>query len=552
MKKKIRPLLVFLLLLAFALQGCTGRAQDVSEDTQETAEEQAPEETGKNKPKRPAAQAEEDKGSEAKESLARRLCGKYSFHATAEDQYYMMDVVAFGDNLYAFCGYAMEEEGADPCLYSFWASEFIPFDAADLRSTEADSVEVNQLCFSIMSNAGKYWGAGNEGTITWTADGLLFEGFSGEDFLCPPSDHRLFEKDERADDAFPYLSNGKAGNEKLEGYWKQRDAKVPLYLDFDGDNLYVYQKDSSTEVYFAGGSYTLQEGTISYQASFLGNGGEPTLYEIHYETDGVTLMTQTDEPLGRDTELLCEFDKIEAEDVPVITMEEVTFTDDSFGMFSEGINEEIPDEVDGFYGIWISAVKDYEKAVTEAEKVADRGYAAYVCFSPEWEKMNQDPYYCVTTGRYDTEDEAKRALDGVKKLGYPDAYIKHTGKHKYITVTYTNYGDMEYEVKEDEVILKNVEVSLSNVWYPGIEDAPGYTKKLIIDRNTVFDKTCETEFFGHYEEGDTVFDWFVRNDELLNTDPEEYALYGPALSGVFEIGVNGDHVDRFFGSYWWD
>lgn len=549
MKKTI---IALLLLFALVLTGCGAKSQETTEPAQESTEDQEQEAAGKPKPKRPAAEAAGDEESQAAESLAKRLCGKYSFYAKAEEQYYMMDVMTFGDNLYAFCGYAMEEEDGEPCVYSFWASEFVPFDATDLKSTEADSVEVNQLRFSVMSNAGQFWDAGNEGTITLTDQGLLFEGFSGEDFLCPPSDHRLFEKDDRVEAAFPYLSEGQAKDDNLQGYWVQQDAEVPLYLHFDGGNLFLYRKGSSQEVYFGGGSYSIEDGTISYQASFLGSGGMPYEWDIHYETDGVSLLIHTDESLAPDMDLLCDFEKIDESDVPVITMEEVTFYDDSFGPLAEGVNETIPDQADGFYGIWIAATKDYEKAVAEAEKVSKQGYSTYVCFSPEWEKMNADAYYCVTTGQYDTEEEAKRALDGVKKLGYPDAYIKHSGKHKYITVTYTNYGDMDYEVKEDEVILKNVEVSLSNVWYPGIENAPGYTKKLIIDRDTVFDKTCETEFFGHYEEGDTVFDWFVRNDELSNTDPEEYIMYGPALSGVFEIGINGDHVDRYFGSYWWD
>ena len=32
----------------------------------------------------------------------------------------------------------------------------------------------------------------------------------------------------------------------------------------------------------------------------------------------------------------------------------------------------------------------------------------------------------------------------------------------------------------------------------------------------------------------------------------KYMEKGPALKGVFEVGITGNHVDAFYGSYWWD
>ena len=29
-------------------------------------------------------------------------------------------------------------------------------------------------------------------------------------------------------------------------------------------------------------------------------------------------------------------------------------------------------------------------------------------------------------------------------------------------------------------------------------------------------------------------------------------MHGPALKGVFEVSITGDHIDKFYGSYWWD
>jgi hypothetical protein len=49
-----------------------------------------------------------------------------------------------------------------------------------------------------------------------------------------------------------------------------------------------------------------------------------------------------------------------------------------------------------------------------------------------------------------------------------------------------------------------------------------------------------------------VLEWFLKNDELAKADFDSYSGGGPALLGVFDVSVTGDHVDRFYGSYWWD
>ena len=38
----------------------------------------------------------------------------------------------------------------------------------------------------------------------------------------------------------------------------------------------------------------------------------------------------------------------------------------------------------------------------------------------------------------------------------------------------------------------------------------------------------------------------------MEEDPDGYSTNGMPLTGVFEVGINGSHIDRFFGSYWWD
>ena len=152
----------------------------------------------------------------------------------------------------------------------------------------------------------------------------------------------------------------------------------------------------------------------------------------------------------------------------------------------------------------------------------------------------------------ESEEEAEAALEAVK-TSYPDAYVKFTGVRKFISVVYINYGDTKFDVSSDKVVIKDAQVSETNVWYPGCEDVgTGYIMNLEIDRNTVFDDTCDTDVFANYEAGDKPIDWFIRNYDLSVNDPDAYIAEGPALSGVFEVGINGDHIDRFFGSYWWD
>ena len=75
---------------------------------------------------------------------------------------------------------------------------------------------------------------------------------------------------------------------------------------------------------------------------------------------------------------------------------------------------------------------------------------------------------------------------------------------------------------------------------------------LIIDKDTTFDPSCNMSFFGNYEKGQSVLEWFLKNDELAKFDPDSYSSGGPALLGIFDVAITGDHVDRVYGSYWWD
>ena len=76
------------------------------------------------------------------------------------------------------------------------------------------------------------------------------------------------------------------------------------------------------------------------------------------------------------------------------------------------------------------------------------------------------------------------------------------------------------------------------------------TETLIIDGNTSFDDSCDMSFFGNYEDGQTPLKWITDNLRLLDDDPDGVAPM--TLLGVFEASVTDDHIDRIYGTYWWD
>ncbi len=83
-------------------------------------------------------------------------------------------------------------------------------------------------------------------------------------------------------------------------------------------------------------------------------------------------------------------------------------------------------------------------------------------------------------------------------------------------------------------------------------DGETVTADLIVTEDTVFDRSTDPESFGNYKKGDTPYEWIVRNYNLMKDDPDQYQMYGPALSGVFEVGLDDNKITAYYGSYWWD
>ncbi|MCR5331185.1 MAG: hypothetical protein K6E62_08350 [Lachnospiraceae bacterium] len=504
---------------------------------------------------KPSGEAEEKDAAEersAGRSLAQRMAGKYSYHCSNDDdsdEFYIMDVAPFGDNLYAFCGQVMPESYESLSPYSFWVSEFIPYDADEVTSTDGDTVTVNELRFSVMSNVGKYWDAGYRGTITLTDDGLVFDGFDQEGFLVPDyDDSRLFLKDDRVENAFPYLHDGN-GNDELEGLWMLDSKGDDLYIKFSGANMYMYDKDPGSEVFYAAGGCDYNQGSFDCLASRIDNGGMPFELNCDYKADGDTLTLGFTDPgdLPREIPINGTYKRVKDDRVHVTTMDEVELTSDSFGMYGGSRNYDELKRQD-YYGVFVSSARSPEGCTPTVNKLEEAGFIREpVVYTPDFSELNPEPYYVVTAGLFTLESDAEETLAKVKKAGFTDAYVKYAGTYTGDKYWYTMHGGERIDVLKDGVMLSGVSLTI-----PYHTDEEPVTAYLLVTEDTVFDRSADLESFGNYEKGDTPYEWIVRNFKLMNDDPDQYQMYGPALSGVFEVGLDDNKVSKYYGSYWWD
>ncbi len=557
MKRSI-AIIITGLISAALLAGC-GRSKsaelDLKEKTaalKEKADEKENAEVDKQDEEKPSDKKEDTDTAEEREagkSLAQRMAGKYSYHNSDEDgneEFLTMDVVPFGDNLYALCGQAMPEDNESLSPYSFWVSEFIPYDADEMTGTDGDTVTVNELRFSIMSNAGMYWDAGYKGTITLTDDGLVFEGFVQEGFLVPDNDvSRLFLKDDRVEDAFSYLKDDKTnGPEELQGMWENGD----LYIEFSGSNMYMYKKNPDKEVFFAAGGCDFHAGSFDCVGNLINTGGMPFEFTGEFKTDGNELTLRVQGPDGPD--LLPEqesYRRVPDRGVHVTTMDEVKFTSASFGMYG---GDQDYDELkkQDYYGVFVSSAKSKEDCIPTMNRLEKADfYMEPVVYTPDFSELNPEPYYAVTAGLFTSESDAEETLAKVKKAGFTDAYVKKAGTYIGDRYWYTMHGGEKIDVLEDGVMFSGV--SLSIPYYTHGESVTAY---LLVTEDAVFDDSANLEYFGNSEKGDTPYEWIVRNYKLMHDDPDQYLQYGPALSGIFEVGLDKNKITTYYASYWWD
>lgn len=552
LKKHILTMLISLFVLGSLLAGCSSDAatkpSDKPEEEVSETKDEKPDKNNKKKDRK-----KKDKGSDeatAGNSLAARLCGKYVGFPpedSGSDVLLSLDIMQFGDNLYAYCGEGYPGDNGIN-VYTYWATEFIPFDAGDLISPSKDSVKVLAVSFSNMSNNGFYWDPGAAGTITLKGDTVVFEGFTEVSFLCPDGPSGTFTRDERAEAAFGYLGDKTKTDEEVQGLWAT-GTDDPMYIKIDGCNVYVYQKSAGYPVGFIGGGCDFSDGEFKGSMNRFGYGHQPIELTAKYALDGDTLKVTFEDDagpfsIGHEMSL----HRVSEADVRVGSVEEIRYDADAFGAFGQFWND-ILGNSEGFLGVWTAAVTDRDEAIKKAKKLGDEGFYGYVAYSPEWEGLNPEPYYCVTADKVYYEEDADYLLSLVKAKGYKDAYVKSTGKRKNAIIGYTNYGDTNMDVSDDRVILENFAVYSPYSWRPEDETEDPHRMTLIIDKDTVFDDKCETQYFSHYEDGDKPLDWFIRNHKLAENDTEGVEM---GLRGLFEVSVSGYHVDRVFGTYWWD
>ena len=155
-------------------------------------------------------------------------------------------------------------------------------------------------------------------------------------------------------------------------------------------------------------------------------------------------------------------------------------------------------------------------------------------YTPEWENLNKDSYWCVTVGKSAIKYRAEELIADVEQAGYKGAYVKYTGERLSHRIYYYLYSPSDAAITPSKVTLEDV----TTVELSGTEEDEG-PMTLIVDADTVFDKTCDMQYFPGYKEGQSPLEWFNSTS-------------GEDLMGVFEVSIEGKHVESFYGSYWWD
>jgi hypothetical protein len=196
----------------------------------------------------------------------------------------------------------------------------------------------------------------------------------------------------------------------------------------------------------------------------------------------------------------------------------------------------------------VSSSKTREGCTPTVDKLEEAGFMREpVVYTPDFSELNPQPYYVATAGMFISEKDANDTLAKVKKAGFTDAYVKYAGTYTGDKYWYKMNGSEKIDVLKDGVMISGVSLSI-----PYLTDAKSLTANLLVTEDAVFDSSADLGSFGNYEKGDTPYEWIVRNYKLMNDDPDRYQMNGPALSGVFEIGLEDSKITTYYGSYWWD
>ncbi len=187
-----------------------------------------------------------------------------------------------------------------------------------------------------------------------------------------------------------------------------------------------------------------------------------------------------------------------------------------------------------FFGLWVGAFKERQEALDLVDDLQEKGMEAYSIYSLEFENLNDEPYWCVTIGKSGSEPEAQAYIKDAEKMGYKEAYVKYTGERLSHRLYYYAYGTTGIDITSSKITLNEVDTEELS----GTAESEG-PMTLVIDQDTVFDKTCDMQAFNGYKKGQSPLEWFN-------------GVSGEYLMGVFEVGITGNHIDSFYGAYWWD
>jgi hypothetical protein len=214
-----------------------------------------------------------------------------------------------------------------------------------------------------------------------------------------------------------------------------------------------------------------------------------------------------------------------------------------------GIHEKavLPESPDNVYGVFVMASKNSDDCLDTEMALNDAGfYDEFVVYTPDFSDLNPKPYYAVTAGFFNTEEEAKKCFSEVKAAGFRDAFVKAAGKYIGGEYLYTMTSTEGISVNEDYILLQDVSVSLP---YP--LECENSKMDLYVYKDAEFTKDGDLGTFTNYEKGETPYEWIRKNLKLSETDPEAYSE-GMALHGVFRVGINGDRITTYYSSAWWD
>lgn len=445
----------------------------------------------------------------------------------------------------------------------------------------------------------------DSGSCAWTLDpyGITFfldaytglpEGVSATVFFSDDKDGSIFDKD--------FL------NDARDEWIIQSPMYIGTYVDLNNDGKTVYfnahtttdlHEGEGTEYYYISGLYigvdgayntfktSMPEGTSDYDVYLSHKNGKTVAFECHDEYDtgfitsyllgkkveeadafrGVFEWSEDDYENGTDI-VLPHYVPVDADNIRVLKEEDNDardMTPDILSIDEDGKMEldsgdfdhyvrieddgsipvNVGSKLSPFYGVWVGSFKERQSAAELADKLEEKGFKSTYLFSVEWDNLSKEPYYCVTAGMCESEEEADKLLEETAKAGYADAYVKYTGDRISHRIYYVVYGEESLDISDDEVIINNVQ-------FEELSGGKSGEASFTVNKDTVFDESCDMKGFGNLKKGDSPLEWFNENRKLLDEDPDKYMERGPALKGVFDASITGNHVDAFYGSYWMD